>query len=176
MRFGDAEIGEHQGGGFGLHRAAAIGMQGELARRDIMLDDGVVEQRLEQCRAFRVRNMPSDNPAAENINDDIEIEAGNGTGGKGGGMFMWLRLFPWHSIIGLSLVAALRWDALRKSLKSSNRRGIVKNLEKGVQAGLTDGLVALLVSHVRLHVLNRGKSIKNGQTGMRRLIFEEVAA
>ena len=74
MRFGDAEIGEHQGGGFGLHRAAAIGMQGELAGRDIMLDDGVVEQRLEQRRAFRVRNMPSDNPAAENINDDIEIE------------------------------------------------------------------------------------------------------
>ena len=37
MRFGDAEIGEHQGGGFGLHRAAAIGMQGELAGRDIML-------------------------------------------------------------------------------------------------------------------------------------------
>jgi hypothetical protein len=33
MRFGDAEIGEHQGGGFGLHRAAAIGMQGELAGR-----------------------------------------------------------------------------------------------------------------------------------------------
>ncbi len=31
MRFCDAEIGEHQGGGFGLHRAAAIGMQGELA-------------------------------------------------------------------------------------------------------------------------------------------------
>ena len=44
MRFGDAEISEHQGGGFGFHRAAAIGMQGELAGRDIMLDDGVVEQ------------------------------------------------------------------------------------------------------------------------------------
>jgi hypothetical protein len=33
MRFGDAEIGEHQGGAIGLHRAAAIGIQGELAGR-----------------------------------------------------------------------------------------------------------------------------------------------
>jgi hypothetical protein len=32
MRFGDAEIGEQQGSGFGLHRAAAVGMQ--AARRD----------------------------------------------------------------------------------------------------------------------------------------------
>lgn len=45
-------------------------MQGELAWRDIMLDGGGVEQR----RAFRVRNMPGDNSAAENIDDDIEIE------------------------------------------------------------------------------------------------------
>ena len=47
MRFGDAEIGEQQGSGFGLHRAAAVGMQGELAGGDIMLDDGVVEQGFE---------------------------------------------------------------------------------------------------------------------------------
>ncbi len=32
---------ELQGSGFGLHRAAAVGMQGELAGGDIMLDDGV---------------------------------------------------------------------------------------------------------------------------------------
>src|SRR5208283_4136791 len=31
MRFCDAKIGEQQGSGFGLHRAAAVGMQGELA-------------------------------------------------------------------------------------------------------------------------------------------------
>ena len=74
MRFGDAEIGEHQGGGFGLHRAAAIGMQGELAGRDIMLDDGVVEQWIEQRGAFSIGDAPGDDPAAENIDDDIEIE------------------------------------------------------------------------------------------------------
>lgn len=35
--FGDAQIGEQLCGGLGLHRAAAIGMQGELARRDVVL-------------------------------------------------------------------------------------------------------------------------------------------
>ncbi len=44
MRFGDAGTGAHQGGGFGLHRAAATDMQGELALRGIMLDGGGVEQ------------------------------------------------------------------------------------------------------------------------------------
>ena len=76
MRFGDAEIGEQQGGGLGLHRAAAVGMQGELAGRDIVLDDGVVEQRFEQRGAFSVGDVPADDPAAENIDDDIEIEVG----------------------------------------------------------------------------------------------------
>ena len=49
-------------------------MQGELARRDIMLDDGVVEKWFEQRGAFSVGNALGDDPAAENINDDIEIE------------------------------------------------------------------------------------------------------
>ena len=74
MRFGDAEIGEHQGGGFGLHRAAAIRMQGKLAGDDIMLDDGVVEQGFEQRGALSISDLPGHDPAAENINDDIEIE------------------------------------------------------------------------------------------------------
>ena len=37
VRAGDAEIGEQQGGGFGLHRAAAIGVQGELTGRHVVL-------------------------------------------------------------------------------------------------------------------------------------------
>src|SRR5450756_695380 len=74
MRFGDAEIGEQQGSGFGLHRAAAVGMQGELAGGDIMLHDGVVEQGFEQRGAFSIGDAPGDDPAAENIDDDIEME------------------------------------------------------------------------------------------------------
>jgi hypothetical protein len=69
MRFGDAEIGDQQGSGFGLHRAGAVGIRGELAGGDIMLDDGVVEQGFEQRGAFNVGNAPGDYPAAKNIDD-----------------------------------------------------------------------------------------------------------
>jgi hypothetical protein len=71
MRFCYAEIGEQQGSGFGLHRAAAVGMQGELAGGDILLDDGVVEQGFEQRSAFSIGDAPGDDPAAENIDNDI---------------------------------------------------------------------------------------------------------
>jgi hypothetical protein len=71
MRF-DAETGDQQGSGLGLHRAAAVGIRGELAGGDIMLDDGVVEQGFEQRGTFNVRNAPGDDPAAKkNIDDDI---------------------------------------------------------------------------------------------------------
>src|SRR5271166_5824479 len=39
-----------------------------------MLGDGVVEQGFEQGGAFSVGDLPGDDPAAENINDDVEIE------------------------------------------------------------------------------------------------------
>src|SRR5271166_339750 len=39
-----------------------------------MLGDGVVEQGFEQRGAFSVGDLPGDDPAAENINDDVEIE------------------------------------------------------------------------------------------------------
>jgi len=68
----DAEIGEQQGSGFGLHRAAAVGMQGELAGGDIMLDDGVVEQGLNSV-ALSARDAPGDDLRLK-IDDDIEIE------------------------------------------------------------------------------------------------------
>ncbi len=71
MRFGDAEIGDQQGSGFGLHRAAPVDIRGELAGGVIMLDDGVVEQGFEQCGAFNVGNASGDDSAAKNIDDDI---------------------------------------------------------------------------------------------------------
>jgi len=39
----------------------------------MMLGDGVIEQGLEQRGAFSVGNAPGDDPAAENIDDDVEI-------------------------------------------------------------------------------------------------------
>jgi hypothetical protein len=70
----DAQICEQQGGGFRLHRTAAIGMQGELARRHVVLGDRVIEQQLEQGGAFCIGDAPADHAAAEDVEDDVEIE------------------------------------------------------------------------------------------------------
>jgi hypothetical protein len=74
VRFGDAEIGKQERGRLCLHRAAAVGMQGELARRHLMLGDGVVEQCLEQAGAFSIGDTPADNAAAKDVDDDVKVE------------------------------------------------------------------------------------------------------
>ena len=74
MRLGDAEVGQHQGGSLGLHRPAAIGVEGQLAGRHGVLGEGVVEQRLEQGGALGIGDAPADDPAAEDVEDDVEIE------------------------------------------------------------------------------------------------------
>jgi len=74
VRAGNAEIGEQQRGGLGLHRSAAIGMQGELAGRDVVLGDGVVEQWLEESSALGIGNAPADYAAAEDVENDVEIK------------------------------------------------------------------------------------------------------
>ncbi len=74
MRFGDTEVGEQLSGGLGLHRSTAVGMQGQLAGWHLVLEDGIVEQGLEQGSAFRIGNAPADDPAAEDVEDDVEIE------------------------------------------------------------------------------------------------------
>ena len=53
-----------------------VGMEGQLARRHGVLGEGVVEQRLEQGGALGIGDAPADNPAAEDIEDDVEIEVG----------------------------------------------------------------------------------------------------
>ncbi len=65
VRTGDAEIGQQQGGGFRLHRAAAIGVQRELTGRHVVFGDGVVEQWAEQARGFGIGDAPTDDAAAE---------------------------------------------------------------------------------------------------------------
>ena len=51
-------------------------MQGELAGGDIMFRDRVIEQWLELRGTFRIGDTPADHPAAENVDDDVEIEVG----------------------------------------------------------------------------------------------------
>ena len=74
VRLGDAEVGQHQGGGLGLHRPAAVGVEGQLAGRHGVLGEGVIEQRLEQGGALGIGDAPADDPAAEDVEDDVEIE------------------------------------------------------------------------------------------------------
>jgi hypothetical protein len=77
VRLGDAEVGEQEGGRLGLHGAAAVGMQGELAGPDGVLGDGVIEQRLEQGGALGIGDTPADDPATEDVENDVEIEVGS---------------------------------------------------------------------------------------------------
>jgi len=71
---GYAEIGEQERGGLGLHRAAAVGMQGELTRRDGVLGDGIIEQRAEQRGALGIGDTSPDDTAAEDVEDDREVD------------------------------------------------------------------------------------------------------
>jgi hypothetical protein len=74
-------------------------------------------------------------------------------------------------------LAALRLQAVEKGLQITDRRGIVqKARKKEVQAGSGAGSKAFLVFPARIYALNRGKSIKNGQTDMRNSLLEAVAA
>ena len=70
----DPRVGQQQSGGLGLHWATATGMQRELAGRHVVFGDRVVEQRLEECRAFSVCHAPAHDTTAEDVEDDVEIE------------------------------------------------------------------------------------------------------
>ena len=61
-------------GRLGLHRAAAIGVQGQLAGEYAVLGDGVIEQRAEQRGGLGVGDTPADDAAAEDVENDVEIE------------------------------------------------------------------------------------------------------
>ena len=66
--------------------------------------------------------------------------------------------------------------ALKNGLQRSDRRGIVKKHEKGVQAGLGVISKAFWVVPVRFPALNKGKFIKNWQTGTRESFLGAIAA
>ena len=65
--FGNAEIGQQEGGRLCPHWPAAVGMQGELAGWHVMLGDGVVKQSREQGSTFSIGDAPADNASAEDI-------------------------------------------------------------------------------------------------------------
>src|ERR1700712_4153672 len=74
MRLGDTEIGQQEGGWLSRYRSAAIGVQRQLVEWDSMLDEGVVEQLLEQGGVFSIGDTPADDAAAEDVEGDIQVE------------------------------------------------------------------------------------------------------
>ncbi len=71
MGFGHAEIGEQEGGGLGFHGRSAVGVEGELAGRDGVFFDRVLERRLEQSDAFGVGDLKARDPSAEYVDDNV---------------------------------------------------------------------------------------------------------
>src|SRR3954463_9773764 len=74
MRLGDTKISQQEGGCLCFHRSAAIGVQRQLAGQDGMPGESIVKQVLEQDGVFRIGDAPADDAAAEDVEDDIEVE------------------------------------------------------------------------------------------------------
>jgi len=76
VSFDDAQIGQQESHWFGFHGRAAIGMDGELAGGDVLLQAGMFDESLGQHGAFAVGDHPTDHVAAEDIQDDVEMIGG----------------------------------------------------------------------------------------------------
>ena len=75
VSFGDVQIDEQLRDGFGTHAGAAIGVQGQGARRDILFIDRIGDQLLGELRGFPVSDHPANDVAAENIEDHVQVKA-----------------------------------------------------------------------------------------------------
>src|SRR5713226_4897193 len=76
MGAGDAEVGEELSSGLRDHRRAAVSMDGELARRDVLLLAGFPDEPLSQACALVGRHHPADDVAAEDVEDHVQMEVG----------------------------------------------------------------------------------------------------
>jgi len=76
VSFGDAEVSEEKGDGMRAHGGAAIGMDGEFPRADVLFAGSGVDQAFGEFSAFAAGDHPPDDKTAEDIEDDVEIEVG----------------------------------------------------------------------------------------------------
>ena len=76
VALGDAEVGQEKGQGLGLHRGSPIGLQGELSGLDALFGGRLLDQALGQGRAFARGHHPADDVAAEDVENDVEVEVG----------------------------------------------------------------------------------------------------
>jgi len=76
MSLGDTQVGHQKGHRLGRHHPAAVGVDVELAGRNLVLADGFLNELPGQFSALARRDHPADDVAAEDIQDDIQIEVG----------------------------------------------------------------------------------------------------
>ena len=74
MGLGDAKISEQQRHCPGFHTRTPVGMQGELPERDVLPGAGLADQCLGQRSRLPRGHHPTDDIAAEHVEDDVEIE------------------------------------------------------------------------------------------------------
>src|SRR5215207_8746553 len=74
VRLVDAEVGQEEGHRLGTHRAAAVGMKGQLSALDALLYTGLFDERNGQGFALAIGHQPTDDIAAEDVQDDVELK------------------------------------------------------------------------------------------------------
>ena len=74
QRAGDPEVGEELGGALAGHRRAAVRMQGEHLGLDALLETGFLDQRRSERGVLPIGNHPAHDVAAEDVEQDIEVE------------------------------------------------------------------------------------------------------
>jgi len=73
---GDLQIDQQRGDGLRAHAGAAIGVQRQGVRGDVVLGDGVGDQLLGELGGLARSDRPADDVAAEDVEDHVEVEAG----------------------------------------------------------------------------------------------------
>ena len=74
VALGYIKVDQQGGHGFGSHAGAAVGVQGEAARGDVLLGGGVGDQLLGQLGGLARGDHPADDVAAEDIQDQVQME------------------------------------------------------------------------------------------------------
>ena len=76
MTLDNAEVGEQQGHGLGLHGGAAVGMKGELVALDALALTGLANQLLGETGGLSMRDHPADDLSAEDVENHVEVVIG----------------------------------------------------------------------------------------------------
>ena len=73
MRLRDAQVRKQKRHSFGGHGGAAVGVQRELLRLDVLTLVGFCDELLGQGSLFTGRHHPANHVSAENVDDDVEM-------------------------------------------------------------------------------------------------------